>query len=107
MEIEETKINDASVLQLKGRLLLGEGTELLREKFESLVEAGSTKVALDLAGVQYVDSAGLGAIVQCYKKMMQNNGKFRLLNIPKKIGDLLSTARLEQVIGDDTNDWPR
>ena len=39
MEIEETKVNDASILQLKGRLLLGEGTELLREKFECLAES--------------------------------------------------------------------
>jgi anti-sigma B factor antagonist len=105
MEIEVTKVNDASILQLKGRLLIGEGTELLREKFESLVEAGSTRIALDLAAVPYVDSAGLGEIVRCYKIMTNNDGNFKLLNIPKRIGDLLSTARLQQVIGDDV-DWP-
>jgi anti-sigma B factor antagonist len=105
MEIEEKKVGDASILELKGRLLIGDGTEVLREHFERVVAAGSTKVALDLGGVPYVDSAGLGEIVHCFKKMTQIEGKFKLLNIPKRINDLLATARLNQVIGDDGEDW--
>jgi anti-sigma B factor antagonist len=104
MEIEEKKVDNGTILQLKGKLLIGDGTEVLREHFGRVVSAGSTRVALDLADVPYVDSAGLGEIVHCYKTITQNDGKFRLLNIPKRINDLLTTARLQQVIGDD--DWP-
>ena len=105
MEIEERQVDDATILHLKGRMLIGEGTELLRDKFDSLMEAGRKRIALDLGGVPYVDSAGLGEMVRCYKIMTRNNDKFKLINTPKRIRDLLSTARLLVVMGDD-DDWP-
>ena len=101
MEIEEKQVDDVTVLFLKGRMLLGEGAEILRENFERLVEAGHTKVALDLGDVPYLDSASLGEIVHCYKTLSGMEGKFKLLNLPKRIRELLATARLLQVIGDE------
>jgi anti-anti-sigma factor len=107
MEIEERQVDDVTILHLKGRLLIGpDGNELLRQKFDSLVEAGRTKIALDLGGVPYCDSAGLGEIVRCYKTLSRKDGKFKLLNIPKRIYELLSVARLLVVVGDDDEDWP-
>lgn len=106
MEIEEEQFDDAIVLRLKGRMLIGEGVELLRENFERLVKAGHTKIALDLGGVPYIDSASLGEIVRCYKTLSHMDGKFKLLNVPKRIHDLLSIARLLRVIGGDDEDWP-
>ena len=106
MEIEERQVDDATVLHLKGRMLIGEGTELLREKFDSLVEAGRTRIALDLGDVPYVDSAGLGEMVRCYKTMGRKDGSFKLFNTPKRIRDLLATARLLVVTGEDDEDWP-
>ena len=100
MEIEEKQVDDTTVLVLKGRMLIGEGTELLRENFERLVNAGHKEVSLDLGGVPYLDSAGLGEIVRCYKTLSRMEGKFKLLNIPKRIHDLLTTARLQVVIGE-------
>jgi anti-anti-sigma factor len=106
MEIEEKQVDDVVVLFLKGRMLFGEGAELLRENFDRLVKAGHTKVALDMGGVPYLDSASLGEIVHCYRTLSGMEGKFKLLNLPKRIHDLLSTARLLRMIGDDDEDRP-
>jgi anti-sigma B factor antagonist len=100
MEIEEKQVDGVTVLVLKGRMLIGEGTELLRENFERLVNAGHKEVFLDLGGVPYLDSAGLGEIVRCYKTLSRMEGRFKLLNVPKRINDLLTTARLQVVIGE-------
>ena len=106
MEIEEKQVDDVTVLLLKGRMLSAEGAELLRENFERLMKAGHRRVTLDLGGVPYLDSASLGEIVRCYKTLSGREGKFKLVNLPKRIHGLLSTARLLRVIGDDDEDRP-
>jgi anti-anti-sigma factor len=70
------------------------------------MKAGRTKVALDLHAVSKVDSAGLGEIVRCYKTLSRTDGSFKLLNTPKRIRELLSVAQLDQVMGNDGEDWP-
>jgi len=68
--------------------------ELLREKINSLVEGGRTKIVLNLAEVPYVDSAGLGEIVRCFTTVSRKDGKLKLLNLTKRIQDLLSITKL-------------
>ncbi len=63
MKINERTVDDVTVLDLEGKLLIGEGDELLREKINSLVEGGTTKILLNLGEVPYMDSAGLGEVV--------------------------------------------
>jgi len=64
MQIEERAIGDVMVLDLKGKVTLGEGDELLKDKVNSLVNQGQKKIVLNLAEVPYIDSAGLGELVR-------------------------------------------
>jgi anti-sigma B factor antagonist len=94
MKIEERAVGGVTVLDLQGKMLIGEGDELLREKINQLVENGTQKIVLNLAEVPYVDSAGLGEIVRCYTTVSRKNGKLKLLNLTKRIHDLLSITKL-------------
>ena len=94
MQIEERKVGDVVVLDLKGKITLGEGDELLKDKINSLVNQGYTKLLLNLEGVPYIDSAGLGEIVRTYTTVSRQGGSLKLLNLTKRITDLLSITKL-------------
>ena len=94
MQIEERVVGDVKVLDLKGRVTLGEGDELLRDKVNSLLNQGHKKIVLNLAEVPYVDSAGLGEIVRTYTTVSKQGGSLKLLNLTKRITDLLSITKL-------------
>jgi anti-sigma B factor antagonist len=94
MEIDERAMGDVMVLDLKGRITLGEGDELLKDKVNSLVNQGHRKVVLNLAEVPYIDSAGLGEIVRTYTTVSRQGGSLKLLNLTKRITDLLSITKL-------------
>jgi anti-sigma B factor antagonist len=94
MEIDERAVGDVIVLDLKGRITLGEGDELLKDKVNSLVNQGHRKVILNLAQVPYIDSAGLGEIVRTYTTVSRQGGSLKLLNLTKRITDLLSITKL-------------
>ena len=79
---------------LNGKMTLGEGDELLREKVSSLVSQGKKKLILNLEGVPYIDSAGLGEIVRTYTTVSRQGGKLKLLHLTKRIEDLLSITKL-------------
>src|ERR1700704_3403832 len=94
MQIEERTIGDVVVLDLKGKVTLGQGDELLKDKVNSLVNQGHRKIVLNLAEVPYVDSAGLGEIVRTYTTVSRQGGSMKLLNLTKRITDLLSITKL-------------
>jgi anti-sigma B factor antagonist len=94
MQIEERKVGDVVVLDLKGKITLGEGDELLKDKVNSLVNQGHKKVILNLADVPYIDSAGLGEVVRTYTTVSRQGGSLKLLNLTKRITDLLSITKL-------------
>ena len=94
MKIDERAVDGVTVLDLQGKMLIGEGDELLREKINQLVENGTERIVLNLAEVPYVDSAGLGEIVRCYTTVSRKNGKLKLLHLTKRIHDLLSITKL-------------
>jgi anti-sigma B factor antagonist len=94
MQIEERSSGDVVVLDLKGKITLGEGDELLKDKVNSLVNQGQKKIVLNLADVPYIDSAGLGEIVRTYTKVSRQGGSLKLLNLTKRITDLLSITKL-------------
>ncbi len=102
MNIDERNVGEVTVLDLNGKMLIGEGDELLREKINDLVEGGKNKILLNLAEVPYVDSAGLGEIVRCYTTVSRNSGQLKLLNLTKRLEDLLSITKLLTVF--DTYD---
>lgn len=94
MQIEERPVGDVIVLDLKGRVTLGEGDELLKDKINSLVNQGYKKIVLNLEAVPYIDSAGLGEIVRTYTTVSRQGGSLKLANLTKRITDLLSITKL-------------
>ena len=94
MQIEERNVGDVVVLDLKGKITLGEGDELLKDKVNSLVNQGRRKILLNFGDVPYVDSAGLGEIVRTYTTVSRQGGSLKLLNLTKRITDLLAITKL-------------
>jgi anti-sigma B factor antagonist len=94
MQIHERDVNDVTILGMHGKLTLGDGDELLRDKINSLVHQGKNKLILDLAEVPYIDSAGLGEIVKTYTTATRAGGALKLLNLTKRIQDLLAITKL-------------
>ena len=95
MQIAERMIGDVVIVDVVGKVTLGDGGDVaLRDKMRSLIQQGQKKVLLNLGEVSYVDSAGLGEIVQSYASMAKNGGKLKLLNVTKRIKDLLSITKL-------------
>src|ERR1019366_5013894 len=94
MQIEERAAGDVKVLDLKGKITLGEGDELLKDKINSLVNQGFRKILLNLEGVPYMDSAGLGEVVRTYTTVSRQGGSLKLLNVTKRISDLQSITKL-------------
>ena len=94
MQIQERAVGDVVVLDLKGKVTMGDGDELLREAVNRLTEKGRKKIVLNLAEVPYVDSVGLGEIVRTYTTVSRQGGSLKLLNLTKRITDLLSITKL-------------
>jgi len=94
MHIEERSAGDVTLLDLKGKMTLGDGDELLKDKVNSLANQGNRKLLLNLAEVPYIDSAGLGAIVGAYTTVTRQGGQLKLLNLTKRITDLLAITKL-------------
>ncbi|MCE2514278.1 MAG: STAS domain-containing protein [Acidobacteria bacterium] len=94
MTIEERPTGDVMILDLKGKLTIGDGDELLKDKINSLVQQGHTKLILNLADVPYIDSGGLGQVVRTFTTVKQHNGSLKLMNVTKRIEDLLAITKL-------------
>jgi anti-sigma B factor antagonist len=94
MQIEERTVGNAIILDAKGKLTLGDGDVLLKDKIHSLVQQGHKNIVLNLGGVPYVDSAGIGEIVGSYTTLSRAGGTLRLLNLTKRIHDLLAITKL-------------
>ena len=94
MQISERKSGDVVIVEVSGKITLGEGDELLKDKVNSLVNQGHRKIVLNLAGVPYIDSAGLGEVVRTYTTVSRQGGSLKLLNLTTRITDLLSITKL-------------
>jgi anti-sigma B factor antagonist len=104
MQIEERIVDDVTILDLKGKMTLGEGDELLKDKINSLISQGHKKLLLNLADVPYIDSAGLGEIVRTYTSISRQGGKLKLLNVTKRIYDLLVITKLVTIFDSYENE---
>ena len=95
MNLSERRVGDVVIVDVSGKITLGEGGDLaMKDKVRSLLEQGHKKILLNLGDVSYVDSAGLGEIVQSYATVSKNGGTLKLLNTTKRIKDLLSITKL-------------
>jgi anti-sigma B factor antagonist len=90
-------VGKVAVLDLSGKITIGEGDVVLREKVSELLDAGQQNVLLNLEKVSYMDSAGIGELVACYKRAKEKRGIVKLLNPSGKVEDLLQLTKLEEV----------
>jgi anti-sigma B factor antagonist len=94
MQIEERQVGEVMILDLKGKITLGEGDEVLKDKINSLILQNKKRILLNLADVPYIDSAGLGEIVRTYTTVSRQGGQLKLVNLTKRITDLLMITKL-------------
>ena len=97
MEISERIVGAVTVLDLSGKLTIGDGAQLLKDKAESLIFQGRKQIVVNLAAVPYIDSGGLGQLVACYTTVAKAGGKLTLLNVNTRNHDLLSITKLVSV----------
>ena len=102
MNINLRTFGDVTVLDLEGKLTIDEGAAQLRDRVASLVSQGQKKLLLNLAGVPYVDSGGLGELVRCSLIANREKGAVKLVNLTRRIADLLTITKLLTVF--DTYD---
>ena len=94
MEIQERTVGPVTILDLDGKLVLGDGDGLLKDKVNSLIFQGQHQIVLNLGGVPYIDSAGLGQLIASSTTVARQGGQLRLLNVTKRVQDLLSIVKL-------------
>jgi anti-sigma B factor antagonist len=97
MQMEERQVGNVTILDLSGRMTIDHGAELLKDKINSLIVEGRTRVILNLALLSYMDSSGLGQLVSCHNSLTKTTGGLMLLHLTKRNTDLLSITRLATV----------
>jgi len=88
---------DVTVVDLGGRIVLGDGSALLRKTVRQLLEEDRTKILIKLADVNYIDSSGIGELVHAYTSVKTRGGELKLLHLNKKVRDLLQITKLYTV----------
>lgn len=94
MKIETRTMGDVKVLDCSGRITLGEGTMVVRNTVRDLLNNDDKKIILNLGDVNYIDSSGIGELVSTYTTVANNGGQLILLNLTKKIHELLQITKL-------------
>lgn len=90
-------VGDVTVIDMEGRITLGEGSALLRDLVKQNLNKGRKKIVMNLAGINYIDSTGLGELVSGYRMVKSEGGELKLLNLSKKVTDLLQITKLYTV----------
>lgn len=94
MKIDKRKKGDVTILDLKGKILLGDGIDELRESINGAIQSNETKLLLNFAEVPYLDSTGLGEVVRSYTSLRKEGGMVKIVNLTNKVQDLLSVTKL-------------
>ena len=94
IKISTRQVEDVTVVDVSGRITLGEETSALRQAVRDLISQGKKKIVLNLAEVSYIDSSGVGELVACYTAARNQGGEMKLLNLTKKVHDLLQVTKL-------------
>ncbi len=91
------QVGDVVVVDAVGRLTLGEGSSTFRDTLRDLVAKGNKKIVLNLGEVSYIDSSGIGELVSAFTTVTNQGGQFKLLNLTKRVQDLLQITKLYTV----------
>jgi anti-sigma B factor antagonist len=94
LEVTQREVNGIYLLALEGRLALGQESNGLRTVFDNLLESGATRIVINLEQVNYVDSAGLGALIEMHRKTKAKGGSLKLCNLGPNLRRALEIARL-------------
>lgn len=92
--LTQREVGSVTIVDLSGKISLGEGSALLRKTIRDLLSAGQVKILLNLGDVNYIDSSGIGELVSGFTAVRNRNGELKLLNLTKKVHDLLQITKL-------------
>jgi anti-sigma B factor antagonist len=94
LSIGERQAGDVNILDLSGEIRIGEGTTELRQAIRDLTSNGSKKILINLGGVSYIDSSGIGELIANYTTVSRDGGQLKLLQLTGKVKDLLVITKL-------------
>ena len=97
MKANTRQVDGVMIVDLSGRITLGEGSVILRDTVRDLVGKGNKKILLNLGEVNYIDSSGIGELVSAFTTVRNQGGELKLLNLTKKVHDLLQITKLYTV----------
>lgn len=97
VKLSTRQVGDVNVIDVAGRITLGEGSSTLRDALRDMVGKGQKKILLNLGQVSYIDSSGIGELVSGFTTVTNQGGELKLLNLNKKVKDLLQITKLYTV----------
>ncbi|HWY68259.1 MAG TPA: STAS domain-containing protein [Terriglobales bacterium] len=97
MKATSRRVDGVTILDLSGRITLGEGSVVLRDQIRDLLSKSEKKILLNLGDVTYIDSSGIGELVSAFTTVRNQGGELKLLNLTKKVHDLLQITKLYTV----------
>ena len=93
MKASTRRIDGVTILDLSGRIILGGGSDVLRDQIRDLLDKNEKKILLNLGDITYIDSSGIGELVSAFTTVRSQGGELKLLNLPKKVHDLLQITK--------------
>jgi anti-sigma B factor antagonist len=97
MKVATRQVDGVTILDLSGRITLGEGSVTLRDAVHDTLAKGSKHILLNLENINYIDSSGIGELVSGFTSVKNSGGELKLLNLTKKVHDLLQITKLYTV----------
>jgi anti-sigma B factor antagonist len=97
MKISNREVDHVTIIDLDGRIVLGDETDQVRTAVRELIAKGKKKIILNLAGVDYIDSSGVGELVASFTAVRNSGGELKLLNLTQKVHDVLNVTKLYTV----------
>ena len=97
MKVTSRQVDGVTILDCSGRITLGEGSVTIRDAVREDINKGNKKILLNLGDISYIDSSGIGELVSAYTAVKNQGGELKLLNLTKKVKDLLQITKLYTV----------
>ena len=104
LDVKERQAGDVTILDLSGEVRIGEGSVALRDSIRKLADSGKKKILLNLAGVKYIDSTGIGELIARYTTVSREGGQLKLLNLTDRVQNLLVITKLLTVFDSYDNE---
>src|SRR5437763_14102313 len=99
MKTSNRQVNGVTIVDCSGRITLGEGSVMLKDTVRELLSKGQKRILLNLGDVNYIDSSGIGEMVSAFTTVRNQGGELKLLNLTKKVHDLMKITKLDTVVG--------